>query len=95
MAARCYLDQHLYEKAYDSAKRATSYHSAATIAYAVLAASAAMLGKREEAATAIEELRRKDSRVTLRYALEHFGSKPTLEALDHFVMGLREAGLPE
>ena len=95
MAARCYLDQHLYEKAHDSAQRATSYRSAPMIAFAALAASAAMLGKQEEASMAIKELHRKDSRVTLRYALENFGSEPTREALDHFIDALRKAGLPE
>ena len=84
LLARCKLDERRYAEAFESARRATNNSNASVIAYAALAAAAAMLGRSNEADVALTEAKRRDSRLSLRFVEQHYGSDETQEGARSF-----------
>lgn len=90
--AQIFLRQ--YDKAVESAQAALRVPNCQYWANAHLAAALGHLGRKEQAAHAVAELLRRKPDFCCRYAEEHLFYLESREQIEHYLEGLRKAGVP-
>ena len=91
---RAYLFLRQHEKAVEWSRSGLRHQNVGWPAAANLAAALGHLGRPEEARRALDDMRRLQPGITVGFVRDH---TPVIHAdyMDHFIDGLREAGLPE
>ena len=90
--AHLYLENH--EEAAELAQKALRLRGTRWICYAYLTSALAHLGRIEDANKAMMELKDSEPKATISFVKE-FQPSTNADCMDHFLDGLRKAGLPE
>ena len=88
-----FLERH--EAAADWARKAVSVPNSHYWANAALVASLGHLDRPDETRSAVEELLQRKPKFTCSYAKKHLFYIKSLAQVDHYIEGLRKAGVPE
>ena len=91
--AQLFLERH--EAAADWARKAVSVPNSHYWANAALVAALGHLDRPDETRSAVEELLQRKPKFTCSYAKKHLFYIKSLAQVDHYIEGLRKAGVPE